>query len=138
VDPAYLAVHVEEDCLHWYFRGRLAVNRSALRRVLPRCSLRLLETGCGTGNMLGALGAFGEAAAGYRVERLSYFNTVRFPAPPSIRLYKRLRRDDRHDLGRPGPRLNAVLERLFALERHVVPRLALPFGTSLFVAARRA
>jgi len=240
VDPAYLATHVEEDRLHWYFRGRLAVIRGALRRVLPRGSLRLVEIGCGTGNMLGPLGEFGEAVgietndallavaraagldvrkgalpddlpvtpgwadvvllldvlehldddvaglraahrvlreggllvltvpayswlwtghdvalghrrryvaaelrrlverAGYRVERVSYFNTVLFPAIASIRLYKRLRRDDRHDLRHPGPRLNAVLEWLFAVERHVVPRPGLPFGISLFVLARRS
>ena len=76
--------------------------------------------------------------AGYRVERLSYFNTVLFPAIASIRLYKRLRRDDRHDLGHPGRWLNAFLGWLFALERHVVPRPGLPFGTSLFVLARRS
>lgn len=240
MDPAYLAAHVEEDRFHWYFRGRLAVIRSALGRVLPRGSLRLLEIGCGTGKMLGSLGAFGEAigietndallavaraagldvrkgalpddltvapgwadvvllldvlehldddlaglraahrvlreggvlvvtvpaypwlwsghdvalahrrryvaaglrqlveSAGYRVERLSYFNTLLFPAIASIRLYKRWRGDDHHDLVHPGSRLNAFLEWLFALERHVVPTPALPFGTSLFVAARRS
>jgi SAM-dependent methyltransferase len=61
VDPAYLATHVEEDRRHWYFRGRLAVIRGVLVRVLPRRPLRLLEIGCGTGNVLGALGEFGEA-----------------------------------------------------------------------------
>jgi SAM-dependent methyltransferase len=239
VDSAYLAAHVEEDRQHWYFRGRLAVIRGALRRVLPRRSLRLLEIGCGTGHVLGGLTDFGEAvgieandallavaraagldarkgalpddlsvapgwadvvllldviehlddddaglraarrvlrddgllvvtvpaypwlwsghdaalghrrryvaaglrrlveAAGFRVERLTYFNTVLFPVIAGTRLYKRWRGDDRHDLRRPGPALNSVLERLFALERYVVPTPALPFGTSLFVVARR-
>lgn len=77
-------------------------------------------------------------SAGYRVERLSYFNTLLFPAIAAVRLYKRLRRDERHDLAHPGPRLNAFLEWLFALERHVVPRPGLPFGTSLLVVARRS
>ena len=239
MDPAYLAAHVEEDRQHWYFRGRMAVLRGALRRVLPRRRLRLLEIGCGTGHVLGGLGEFGEAVgieandallavaraagldarkgalpddlpitpgwadvvllldviehldddvaalraarrvlreggmlvvtvpaypwlwsghdvalghrrryvaaglrrlvdgAGYCVERLSYFNTVLFPVIVGTRLYKRWRGDDRHDLRRPGPVLNTVLERLFSLERHVVPTRALPFGTSLFVVARR-
>ena len=75
--------------------------------------------------------------AGYRVERLTYFNTVLFPAIAATRLYKRWRGDDRHDLRRPGPTLNRLLEMLFALERHVVPSPALPFGTSLMVVARR-
>ena len=75
--------------------------------------------------------------AGYRVERLTYFNTVLFPAIAGRRLYKRWRGDNRHDLERPGPLVNSALERLFSLERHVVPTVALPFGTSLFVVARR-
>jgi SAM-dependent methyltransferase len=239
VDPAYLATHVEEDRLHWYFRGRLAVLRSALRRVLPRGPLRLLEIGCGTGNVLSALVEFGEVVgievndaflavaraggldvrkgalpddlpvatgwadvvllldviehvdddvgalrgarralrpgglvvitvpayawlwsghdvvlghrrryvaadlrrrvevAGYHVERLSYFNTVLFPAIAATRLFNRLRHDDRHDLRRPGSTFNTFLEWLFALERHAVPTPALPFGASLFVVARK-
>ena len=74
--------------------------------------------------------------AGYRVQYASYFNTVLFPGIASVRVWKRLRGDDRHDLRRPGPLVNTVLERLFALERHVIPRFALPFGTSLLLVAR--
>ena len=76
-------------------------------------------------------------AAGYRVACLSYFNSVLFPVIASVRLWKRLRGDDRHDLRRPGPALNAFLERLFALERHVVPTRVLPFGASLLLVAHR-
>jgi len=238
VKPAYVAVHVEEHGLHWYFRGRRTLIQGVLRRLLPRRPLRLLDIGCGTGTLLSTLEQFGEAVgmdtsdallavaraagldarkgalpddlvvpprwadvvllldviehldddvaglraarralrddgllvvavpaypalwsghdvalghrrrytasglrsvvetAGYRVQYLSYFNTFLFPAIASIRLWKRLRGDDRHDLRRPGPIANAVLERLFALERHLVPRRPLPFGTSLLLVAR--
>ena len=61
VDRAYTAVHVEEDRHHWYFRGRLAVLLAVLERVLPPPPRRLVELGCGTGNVLQALGRFGEA-----------------------------------------------------------------------------
>ena len=61
MDRAYTAVHIEEDRRHWYFRGRLAVLLAALERVLPPPPCRLVELGCGTGNVLQSLGRFGEA-----------------------------------------------------------------------------
>jgi SAM-dependent methyltransferase len=61
MDPAYLAAHAEEDGQHWYFRGRLAVLRGALGRLLPPPPLRLLDIGCGTGSVLAILSDFGDA-----------------------------------------------------------------------------
>src|SRR5256885_7825586 len=42
-------------------RGRLAILLTTLRQALPRRRVRLLELGCGSGNVLAALGEFGEA-----------------------------------------------------------------------------
>jgi len=239
MDPAYVATHVEEDRRHWWFRGRLAVLLAILRRVLPPGHARLLELGCGTGNVLAALAEFGEAVgmethpdlaaaaraagldvrtgrlpddlvvppgwadavllldviehldddvaaletarralrpggllvitvpayrwlwsghdvalghrrrysarglarlverAGLHVVHVSYFNTLLFPAVALTRAWKRLTGDESHDLHRPAPAINRWLERVFALERHVVPRVALPFGASLLLVARR-
>lgn len=239
MDPGYVATHLEEDRMHWWFRGRLAVILAALRRALPRRPLRLLEFGCGSGNVLGALREFGEPVgmevhpelaaaaraagldvrhgalpddlvvppgwaevvllldvlehleddaaalaaarralapdgllvvtvpayrwlwsahdvalghrrrytartlrrlvegAGFRVERVSYFSTLLFPLVALARAWKRLTGDRTHDLHRPAPALNRWLERLFALERHLVPRVPLPFGSSLLLLARR-
>ena len=61
MDPGYVAVHMGEDRSHWWFRGRLAVITATLRRILPPHPVRLLELGCGTGNVLAALSEFGEA-----------------------------------------------------------------------------
>jgi SAM-dependent methyltransferase len=61
MDAAYRAVHIEEDRTHWWFRGRLAVLQSVLRRALPRRPVHLLELGCGTGNVLGTLTDLGQA-----------------------------------------------------------------------------
>jgi len=61
MDAAYVAVHIEEDRSHWWFRGRLAVILAALRRALPPRRVRLLELGCGSGNVLASLSEFGEA-----------------------------------------------------------------------------
>src|SRR5688572_20599896 len=60
MDPAYVALHAEEDRHHWWFRGRLAVLQAVLRRVVTARPARLLELGCGSGNVLEALDEFGE------------------------------------------------------------------------------
>ena len=61
MDPAYAAVHAEQDQDHWWFRGRLAVILAALEPRLPRRGVRLVELGCGSGGVLTALGRYGEA-----------------------------------------------------------------------------
>lgn len=239
MDQAYVAVHIEEDRQHWWFRGRLRVLLAALRAALPRRPLRLLELGCGTGNVLRALGEFGEAVgmepderliaaarpdgldvrrgtmpadlvvpegwadvvllldvlehladeaaalatarraltaggtlvvtvpafawlwsahdralghrrrytagqlrhvverAGFTVTRATYFSTLLFPGFALIRWLKRDRGAEAHDLRRPPSAVNALLERCFAAERHLVPRVRLPFGSSLLLIARR-
>ncbi len=60
MDPVYVAVHVEEDRRHWWFRGRLAVIVAVVRRLVPAAGARLLELGCGSGNVLEALSPFGK------------------------------------------------------------------------------
>jgi len=60
VDPAYVAVHAEQDRRHWWFRGRLAVLLAVVRGLVPARGARILELGCGSGNVLEALAALGE------------------------------------------------------------------------------
>ena len=239
MDPVYVARHAEEDRRHWWFRGRLAVLQAVLRRVVTARPARLLELGCGSGNVLEALSEFGQAvgmecepsllaaarargldvrpgalpgdlvvpegwadvvllldvlehldeeaaalaiarralgergrlvvtvpaypwlwsghdvllghrrrygagqlrgvleAAGFRVEWVSHFNTVLFAPLLGVRVWRRWRDTAGHDLARPVAPVNTLLERCFALERHLVPRVALPFGASLLAVARR-
>jgi len=77
-------------------------------------------------------------AAGYRIEHLSYFNTVLFPAIALARVVGRIsdRRGDGNDFDRSLGRLDAALGFLFRLERHLVPRLRLKIGVSLIAIAR--
>jgi SAM-dependent methyltransferase len=78
-------------------------------------------------------------AAGLPRPRLSYFNTLLFPPVAAIRVLRRLlpattARSDFED-NRPGL-VNDLLLRLFAAERHLLPRVALPFGVSLLATLR--
>ncbi len=61
MDPAYAAVHAEEDRAHWWFLGRRAVILAEMARRLPPGGARLVELGCGSGGMLEGLGRFGAA-----------------------------------------------------------------------------
>lgn len=79
---------------------------------------------------------------GFRVERLSFFNTLLFPPIAMARLAMRPFLDDapgRSDLDVPAPfGLNGGLARLFGCEAHVLRRVNLPIGVSLVALARRA
>lgn len=80
-------------------------------------------------------------AAGYRVELLTYFNTVLFPLAVARRVVQRIvRRRDYDELALPAPWLNAWLRRAFSLEAPLVkragPRGLLPFGLSVVAVGR--
>ena len=83
------------------------------------------------------------AATNWRVDRLSYFNTLLFPPIAGVRLLGKLHPQRsgpaRSDLSRRVPRpVNAVLEAVFASERHLLRRWNLPFGVSLLSLATPA
>ncbi|MCC7150367.1 MAG: class I SAM-dependent methyltransferase [Rubrivivax sp.] len=71
-------------------------------------------------------------AAGLDVQRLGYFNSLLFPLIALARLVGRGRAQaPQSDAALPAPAVNAALQSLFALERHVVPHALFPFGTSV-------
>jgi SAM-dependent methyltransferase len=77
------------------------------------------------------------SAAGFRIDELSYCNTVLFPAVAAARLGRRLlpTRPARPDVGSVPEPFNRVLHHLFAAERHILSVVPLPFGVSLVAAA---
>ena len=78
------------------------------------------------------------AAAGYQVRHLTHFNAALFPLIVAARAAgKLLKREGGDDAIPPRP-INAMLERLFAAERHWVGRRTLPFGVSLAIVAEPA
>jgi SAM-dependent methyltransferase len=70
-----------------------------------------------------------------RLDRIGYFNSLLFPLAVAERLASKLRGKDNADVKLPSAPLNALLERVFAAERHFVGRLPLPPGLSLFAVA---
>ena len=69
------------------------------------------------------------------LDRIGYFNSLLFPAAVAERLSSKLRGKDNADLKLPPAPLNAAFERTFAAERHLIGRLPLPAGLSLFAVA---
>ena len=70
-----------------------------------------------------------------RLDALGYFNSLLFPVAVAERLSSKLRGKDEADLTMPPAPLNTALEKVFAAERHLVGRLPLPPGLSLFTVA---
>jgi SAM-dependent methyltransferase len=78
-------------------------------------------------------------SAGFEVARLSYFNSLLFPAIAAVRVLRPYRPGaaDLHsdfELTRQG-RLNGVLARVFAAEAPLVARVDLPVGISILALA---
>jgi SAM-dependent methyltransferase len=71
-------------------------------------------------------------AAGLRVCKLGFFNSLLFPVAAAVRILGKLAgRTSSDDKVPPGP-LNFLFEKIFGLERHVIGRMPFPAGVSLF------
>ena len=73
--------------------------------------------------------------AGLRSNGLRYFNSLLFPLAAAARIAGRMSgRDDSDDSPPPGP-VNALFERIFRLERHLVGRVPMTPGVSIVTLA---
>ena len=70
-----------------------------------------------------------------KLEKIGYFNSLLFPLAIAERAASKLRGREDADVKLPPAALNAVLETIFAAERHLVGRLPLTPGLSLFAIA---
>lgn len=70
-----------------------------------------------------------------KLERIGYFNSLLFPLAVAERLSSKLRGKNEADLKLPPAPLNVALEKAFAAERHLIARVPLPPGLSLFAVA---
>lgn len=71
-------------------------------------------------------------AAGLEVRRIGYFNSLLFPLAAAVRLAgKAVGKKESDDKVPPRP-LNRLFQAIFGLERHLVGRVSLPAGVSIF------
>lgn len=70
-----------------------------------------------------------------RLDKIGYFNSLLFPLAVAERFGSKLRGKDDGDVKLPSTPVNAALEAVFRAERHLVGRLPLPPGLSLFAVA---
>ena len=71
-------------------------------------------------------------AAGLKVRRIGYFNSLLFPLAAAVRIIGKIAGKSSSDDKLPPRPLNALFEKIFALERHIVGRMPFPAGVSLF------
>jgi SAM-dependent methyltransferase len=71
------------------------------------------------------------AAAGLKLDMLSWFNSLLFPLAAAARLVGKVRKKEDSDDKLPPKPLNALFETLFGLERYAIGRLPFPPGVSL-------
>ena len=74
-------------------------------------------------------------ASPMKVEAMGFFNSLLFPVAIAERMASKVLGKDGGDLELPPDPLNAALRRTFAAERHLIGRVPLPPGLSLFAVA---
>lgn len=74
-------------------------------------------------------------AAGLKWNKIGYFNSLLFPVAVAARFAGKLMGKDDSDDSPPARPLNALFEKIFEAERHLVGRMPLPPGLSLIVLA---
>ena len=74
-------------------------------------------------------------ASPLKLRAIGYFNSLLFPVAVAERMASKVRGKDEADLKLPPAPLNAALEQAFKAERHLIGRVPLPPGLSLFAVA---
>ena len=76
--------------------------------------------------------------AGFKPLKVSYFNTLLFPAVLLFRALKKIGGGTASDDHMPPPALNGLLRKVFETERHLIKRVPLPVGVSLLAVCEGA
>lgn len=77
-------------------------------------------------------------AAGFTVEKISYFNTILFPVVFVVRMLNNLmKRDGASDVDMPSTPVNYILEKIFGIEKYLLRFTNLPFGVSILAVVKK-
>jgi 2-polyprenyl-3-methyl-5-hydroxy-6-metoxy-1,4-benzoquinol methylase len=107
--PAYMFLWSSHDEVHQHYR----------RYTKKELSTKLLESG-------------------YKIQKISYFNTLLFPPIAIIRLlHNRLKISSGSDANLPPPFLNWILKSIFSIEAYLLRYFNFPFGVSIIVVATK-
>ncbi|MEI8229689.1 MAG: class I SAM-dependent methyltransferase [Candidatus Peregrinibacteria bacterium] len=83
MDHPQFTVHAATEESHWWFHGRLAIVQSLLTRILPPSKdTIIIDAGCGTGGMSGALIPSYDVRGIDPVEEAIAFARKKFPTIP--------------------------------------------------------
>jgi len=76
--------------------------------------------------------------AGFKVEKISYFNTILFPVVFIIRMLNNLLgRDGASDIDMPSQPVNYILKKIFGIEKYLLKFINLPFGVSILAIVKK-
>lgn len=76
--------------------------------------------------------------AGFTIEKISYYNTLLFPAVFLVRMLNNLlKRDGASDNDLPSRPVNFLLRMIFGIEKHLLEWCNLPFGVSVLAVVRK-
>jgi len=76
--------------------------------------------------------------AGFTIEKISYYNTLLFPAVFIVRMLNIiLNRDGASDIDMPSKPVNSILGFIFGLEKYLLRAFNLPFGVSVLAVVKK-
>ncbi len=73
--------------------------------------------------------------AGFKVQKISYFNSLLFPIVALIKRFKK--GDPKSEFLLLPPTINSLLKKIFSIEKYIILKSRIPFGASIILIAKK-
>ena len=73
--------------------------------------------------------------AGFKVQKISYFNSLLFPIVALIKRFKK--GDPKAEFLLLPPTINSLLKKIFSIEKYIILKSRIPFGASIILIAKK-